>query len=170
MGRPAPSRGFTVTELMIAMAILGVLLSLAVVSNGQERMGARSFAERLSGECETARMRAMSTRRWHRVLVSDRGVYVDQATTTGMIAPTAFEQIAAIGAPSQVQIVALATTTAIDPGAARADGDGFDQELRFAPDGSSISRTVWVSDRRRRAVYRVAIYGATGQARVFEGW
>ncbi len=170
MVRPARSRGFTVTELMVAMAILGVLLSLAVASTGQRRAGVRSFADRLSGECETARLRAMSTRRWHRVLVNDRGVYVDQATTTGMTAPTAYEQIAAIGAPTQVQIVAVATTTAINPGAARADGDGFDQEIRFAPDGSSSSRTVWLSDRRRASVYRVAVYGATGQARVYEGW
>lgn len=155
---------------MIALAILGILISLAVVTSAQRRPGARAFADRLSSECETARLRAMSTRRWHRVLVSDRGAYVDQATTTGMVAPTDFEQIAAIGAPSQVEIVAVATTTAINPGAVRAVGDGFEQEIRFAPDGSSIGRTVWVSDRRRSAVYRVAIYGATGQARVFEGW
>ena len=52
-------------------------------------------SDRLSGECETARLRAMSTRRWHRVLVNDRGVYVDQASTTGMTAPTALPRAAA---------------------------------------------------------------------------
>lgn len=155
---------------MVVMAIVGVLAATAFTATGHGKASARAFADQVAAELETTRLRALSTRRWHRVTVTDRGAVVEQATTTGMLAPVEYEVVSQISAPTIVRFVAVAPTTAAADGPARVDGDGFAEELRFAPDGSSVGRTVWVSDRKHRAIYRVAVYGATGRARVFEGW
>lgn len=162
--------GFTLTELSIAVALMGVLTMIALAYGGERRAGVRAFADQLSGEIETVRLRALSTRRWHRVTVSADGIAVEQATTVGMVTPTDFAWIGGVSAPAGVRVVAMATATLVNPGAAPTDGDGFAEELRFAPDGSSVARTVWVSDLQDRSPMRVAVFGSTGRARVYEGW
>jgi Tfp pilus assembly protein FimT len=158
------------TELAVVMALIGVVAAVAFTASAETRAGARGFADQVSGELEAARMRALSTRRWHRVTVTDRGALTEQASTTGMVAPVAYEWVDKISAPAPVRIVAVATSTVVNAGGPRNEGEGFTEEFLFAPDGSSVPRTLWVSDRKDRAVYRVAVYGATGRARVFEGW
>ena len=72
--------------------------------------------------------------------------------------------------PDQVRIVALATSTLVTAGPRPADGAGFAEELRFAPDGTSVARTLSISDTRDKAPHRIAVFGSTGRARVYEGW
>jgi prepilin-type N-terminal cleavage/methylation domain-containing protein len=163
-------RGFTLTELVVAMALVGVLTMIAVAYAGERRAGAKAFTDQISGELETVRLRAMSTRRWHRVTVTEGGISIEQATTTGMAAPVAYEWIGRATAPAGVRIVALSTSTQVAPGSQPADGTGFSEELRFAPDGASVPRTLWISDARDKVPQRIAVFGATGRARVYEGW
>lgn len=163
-------RGFTLTELAVAMLLVGILTVIAFAYGGERRAGVRAFADQLSGEIETVRLRALSTRRWHRIIVNARGATVEQATTVGMVAPTAYAVIGGFSAPTNVRVVALTTSTVVASGSAPTNGSGFAEELRFAPDGSSVPRTLWVSDPRDRSPHRIAVFGSTGRARVYEGW
>ena len=162
--------GFTLTEIAVTLALIGVLTAIAFTYAGERRAGARGFADQMSGELESARLRALSTRRWHRVTVSATSATIEQATTTGMVAPVAYELVSSVTAPSHVRIVALATATYVNSIGQPAEGSGMTDEFRFAPDGSSVGRTLWISESKDRAPFRIAVFGSTGRARVYEGW
>jgi prepilin-type N-terminal cleavage/methylation domain-containing protein len=166
-----PQRGFSLTELMVVIAIIGVLTTVATWMPTEDKATARGFAEQVVGEIDMIRMRAIASRRWHRVVLTSRAAFVDVGDTTGMAMPTTWTQVRVVQAPRRIEVVALDTVTRSASGANPATGVGLtDQVLLFAPDGSSAPRTVYLADTRRAARYRVAIYRVTGTARVYDGW
>src|SRR5690606_32977829 len=68
-------RGFTLTELMVVVAIIGVLAAVVFGMNARP-YGASSqvISEQLVGTMNLAKLRAVSTRRWHRVEVTPNAV------------------------------------------------------------------------------------------------
>jgi len=155
----------------VVIAIIGVLAAIAISYPREDRATTRGFAEQVVGELDVARMRAISSRRWHRVTVSGTQATIEAGDTVGMAMPTSWSLVGSFQAPNRTRIVAMATVTDIqDGGTDPDDGDGFDEVLLFAPDGSSVARTLYLSDPYDRAHYRVVVYRATGTARVFDGW
>lgn len=162
--------GFTLVELAVVLAIVGVLGLIALSAGSEHKAVARGFADQVSAQLESARLRALATRRWQRVTVTEQTVVLDQATTLGAAAPIGWQPVGQLTAPGSVRVVAIEPTTVTTDQGPRAVGTGFELELRFGPDGSSLGRTLWISDRRGRSVFRIAVYRATGHARVVAGW
>lgn len=164
-------RGFTLVEMAVVIAIVGVLATLAVSANPEDQATSDGFADQLVSDLDQIRLSAMATRRWHRLtLEAGRGT-VDEATTIGMGAPTDFETTSIITPPHRILFDSILDGTQVDAtGDSPGTGEGFDLEILFAPDGTSSARTIYISDVRGRSTARVAIFGATGLARAYPGW
>ena len=87
-------RGFTLVELMVVIVIIGVLSALIIGLNSQTYgSSAMNVADELVSQMELCKMRAVSTRRWHRCEISNTSgpttVTVMQWQSTGMAPPSA---------------------------------------------------------------------------------
>ena len=166
----APQAGFTLVEIMVVIAIVGILVSLAASAEPEYRANTRAFGDAISSEIEAARMKAVSSRRWHRVTLSATGGFIDQATTFGMGTPVGWTEVGRFGVPKRAKIVSTNLTTDVTPlGAAPTGWAGA--VISISPDGSALSGgTIYISDSRDRSPHRVALFAATGYARVYAGW
>lgn len=160
---------------MIVVAILGILAGITVAYTGEPRATVRGFAEAIAGEADTARLRAISSRRWHRVRFDfeSRRVVTEQALFTGMEEP-ADDEWALVGRfeiPVGIEVHSIAETANVVAGdGLPGEGDGLDLALGFAPDGSSVARTVYLQNTNGRNGYRIVVYRATGTAYVKDTW
>jgi len=157
--------------MTVVIAIIGVLATLAVSADSEDQANADGFADQLVADLDQVRLRAMGSRRWHRLTFNAAGATLDEATTTGMGAPTAYDTIGQINTPRRIVIDSLLDGTQVDatgdsPGA----GLGYDLEVLFGPDGTGTGRTIYITDLRGVSRARVAIFGATGMARAYGDW
>ncbi|HEY1546932.1 MAG TPA: GspH/FimT family pseudopilin, partial [Kofleriaceae bacterium] len=145
-------RGFTLVELMVVIVIIGVLSAIFVGLNSQTYgASAMNVADELVSQMELCKMRAVSTRRWHRCEVTPSTVTVMQWQSTGMAVP-------GVGVWSVVQtqtigtgVTVWGTTTAAcasSPcaGAPVTANPSLDFDVDFKPDGSSTGGTLFVTD------------------------
>jgi prepilin-type N-terminal cleavage/methylation domain-containing protein len=169
-------RGFTLIELMVVIVVIGVLSALVVGVNSQTYgASAMNVADELVSQMELCKMRAVSTRRWHRCEVTPTTVTVMQWQSTGMAVP-------GVGVWSVVQTLTIGTgvsvwntTTAacaVSPcaGAPVAPNTTLDFDVDFKPDGSSTGGTLFVTDPGQNKMYRVVIYTATGGTYARNSW
>lgn len=159
---------------MVVLAMIAILSALAVAYTGERRANLRGFATAIVGEADAARMRAMSTRRWQRIsfdLDPDRyRMVTEQATTTGMGEPTDWAEVSRYAIPQRFTVASIHTTADAEGGVDVTEGDGLDEYLLFAPDGSSVPRTVYLSTNNPMTYLRVVVYRATGSAYMKENW
>jgi prepilin-type N-terminal cleavage/methylation domain-containing protein len=172
------SRGFTLVELMVVVAIIGALTIVAVVSISSSGYAGtvRGFGDSIAAETEHARMRAVATRKWQRLQVFDGAINRWEARVPGMALPVEPEDwvlVRQLHAPPEVQVVALDAATIVQPGATPTAGDGIGAlggVIDFSPDGSAQSATLYLGNAQGSHRARVAIYRATGTAYVYDGW
>src|SRR5262245_11213746 len=90
--RARTQRGFTLVEMMMVIAIIGVLSGLIIGVNGTAYgANAARVSDQLTSAFSLAKQRAISTRRYTRVDVRARTATVWQSSQVGMVTPTAWQ-------------------------------------------------------------------------------
>lgn len=160
--------------MLVVIALVGILTSLAIAYTGERKASVRSSAEALIGVADSARLRAISTRRWHRIRFDGVNKLVtEQGDPVGMVMPEdeAWTEIESLTLPNSVELYGIATTANVTAGEGVPDeGEGLDETLLFSPDGSSVARTLYFQSVDGRNAGRVVMYRVTGTAYYRGSW
>jgi prepilin-type N-terminal cleavage/methylation domain-containing protein len=182
------TRGFTLIELMIVIAIIAILavFLFSVAGNTYGGATAPRFAEQLASTMNFARTRALSTRKIHRVEVHPDTKEIDiyAAPTEGMAhsnydgGGVTVQGVLRVPVPSHVTIYA-GVQGAMGSGSASVTQSTIEYDVDFYPDGSSrpsdhsaSSSTIYITDDTGNAQdkYRVLVYHTTGSAYARQYW
>jgi prepilin-type N-terminal cleavage/methylation domain-containing protein len=162
----------TLIELMVVVAIVGVLTSVAVLSYRNTPGSVHGFAQQIAGELDSARLRAVASKRWQRVEIQPMQIATWEATTEGMADPVAWQLVRTFYAPREVAVISMSPLTHIVANdSVPAAGAGLNGAVEFRPDGAAAAAaTIFVGDDNDVSHVRVAVYRATGSAYVFSEW
>jgi prepilin-type N-terminal cleavage/methylation domain-containing protein len=163
--------GFTLIELMVVIAIVGILVTLAAQTPDEDDATVAGTAGELSSELDNARLRAMASHRWQRMTVSGATISYQQGNSIGMVAPTAWTTVQTTTLSNRVKLISIGSTSAINAtGSAPSAGTGLTTGVAFAPDGSSVARTIYLNDSRNRTPMRMVVFATTGSVLTRDGW
>jgi prepilin-type N-terminal cleavage/methylation domain-containing protein len=172
--------GFTLVELMMVVAIIGVLSAVMIgMSARTNGANASNVAEQVSSEFNLCKMRAVSTRRWHRCEVSTTAVTVYQWSATGMAVPAGtctlpatncYQGVERISIPAGIVVWNAQATIDILGGTSIAQNTSLVFDFDFRPDGSSTGGTVFFTDTNNNHKARVLVYKSTGSSYVRQNW
>jgi prepilin-type N-terminal cleavage/methylation domain-containing protein len=178
--RRRAQRGVTLIELMVVVVIIAVFAALMFGVNSQTYgASATNVADQLTTDLNVCKMRAVSTRRWHRCELTPTTLTMWQWSKTGMTIPAStdltyvWQQVSVDNVPVGVTVWDGNTTVCITgpcgaaPGAANSTLDFF---FDFRPDGSSTGGTIYVSDPGKNKQYRVVVYKSTGSSYARNSW
>lgn len=182
-------RGFSLIEMMVVVAVIAVLAGL-MISLSTKSYGAnpRAVSDQIVATMNLAKLRAISTRRWHRVEVTGptattpNSVILWQWSDVGMGVPTGscvlgppatacWQVVEVTSLPRTIVIHNATTTVYASAGAASVVQDpSLDFLIDFRPDGSSTAGTVFLADSSSTHPWRVLVYQATGSSYARENW
>jgi prepilin-type N-terminal cleavage/methylation domain-containing protein len=168
----ASQRGFTLIELMVVVAIIAILSAL-VISVNRRTYGAsaNAVADQLVSSTSMAKMRAVSTRRWHRLTISPTAATLWQSTTTGVTpAPSAWALVQTTNFGGGTTVWSCSTTVSSGTGTSVTQNTSLSFNLDFSPDGSSTGATCFITDDKAAHKWRVIVYKATGGSYDREAW
>lgn len=164
-------RGFTLVELMVVVAIIGVLAGLMIGMNGTAYgASATSVSDQLTSALGVAKLRAISTRRTTRLEIRSRSATLWQSAQTGMVAPTSWQFCQSFTIPGGATVWDGSTTVYASPGATVSQNPAVDFAVDFRADGSSTGGTIFVTDAANAHPARVVVYRATGTSYARPQW
>jgi prepilin-type N-terminal cleavage/methylation domain-containing protein len=169
---PHRQSGFTIVELAVVLAIVGILAVMASGVGDDDRANTSGYADQFSAQLDETRMKAQSSRRWIRVLLRADGASADieQSVSTGMGVPAAFEKIGGFNAAKRVRWASYNPIPLNGPGNSVTEGAGLAAEILFRPDGTTNGGTVFLADPGNENLVRIVIFPATAFARIYKGW
>ncbi len=164
--------GFTLIEMMVVVAIIAILSGLMISINKRTYgASASEVADQVVSDVTTAKMRAVSTRRWHRLIIRNSNAQLWQATTTGLATPSAWGLVRTTNFSGGTTVWSCSSTVYATSGTASVtQNTSLQFNLDFSPDGSSTGATCFVTDDQNKQKWRVIVYKATGGAYDRELW
>ncbi|MFT3696384.1 MAG: prepilin-type N-terminal cleavage/methylation domain-containing protein [Kofleriaceae bacterium] len=198
--RRTRQRGVTLIELMIVVGIIAVFGALMFGMRTQT-YGANpaGVSEQIAADFNLCKMRAASTRRWHRCIV-ETGTFDTSESASLVTSRVSMWQWQQTG----MKVPATNNTTSCDPvtnpcwqlvqtdnigrgttvwdgsaavcatapctGSPTSQNSSLSFNIDFRPDGSSTGGTVYITEPGRNRNYRVVVYKATGASYARNSW
>jgi prepilin-type N-terminal cleavage/methylation domain-containing protein len=174
MQEPRTQGGFTLIELMVVVAIVAIISTvLFSVSSRTYGANSRNVSDQLTAVVSSARIRAVATRRIHRVIVTPNELQIWASDTTGLVDDNTLADDLFVSRETWTHGVSIWDVTPTVYSTAGSytptENTALSYEIRFKPDGTSSGGTLFVHDTNNSA-YRVLVYRVTGSVYARESW